>query len=411
MRCKHCLLAFVCFFSSFCHGDNEPAPPSLPTLSPSEERFFQMVVDGNNRFGFDFYQTVKNQPGNLCFSPYSIASGLAMAASGAKGETAHELQRVLRYSLSLLPLIGDLNAQFSNASKTGSQVLLANALWIQKELPLLPSFKLTIEHEFRSTLQIIDFAKEAGRSVQTINQWVSQQTQRKINNLVNSQDVTSQTRLLLTTALYLKGAWAYPFDPKQTKRLPFTITPQRSFMANMMHTTSRYSLWKGEKWDLLEIPYLQGEEGGQLALAIFLPKNTPLGELEENFTWENWKQWLSQQQMQSVALSIPEFRIEQRFDLSNGLKAIGLSLPFTPQADFSGMTEKSHLFLNKALHKTFIKVDERGSEGAASPLSFNQKSAGEAEAPYEFKADHPFLFLIWDRKTNSILLMGRLAIP
>lgn len=409
MRGRLYFIALLSCFSLFCHGENEPAPPSLATLTPSEERFFQMVVDGNNRFGFDFYQTIKNQPGNICFSPYSIASGLAMAASGAKGETAQELQRVLRYSLSLLPLIGDLNAQFSNASKTGSQVLLANALWLQKELPLLSSFKLTIQHGFRSTLQFVDFAKEGARSAQTINQWVSQQTERKINNLVNPQDVTAQTRLLLTTALYSRGAWSHPFDTKQTKRMPFQITPQRSLMANMMHATTLYALWKGEKWDLLEIPYQQGEEGGQLALAIFLPKSAPIGELEANFTWENWKQWLSQQQMQSVALSIPVFRIEQRLDLSNGLKALGLSLPFIPQADFSGMTGKKDLFLNKALHKTMIKVDERGSEGGALP--FHQKSVETAEASYEFKVDHPFLFLIWDRKTNSILLMGRLAIP
>ena len=103
MRAAFPYCTVQCFCPLFCHGENEPAPPSLATLSPSEERFSQMVVDGNNRFGFDFYQTIKNQPGNICFSPYSIASGLAMAASGAKGETSHQLQRVLRYSLSLLP--------------------------------------------------------------------------------------------------------------------------------------------------------------------------------------------------------------------------------------------------------------------------------------------------------------------
>lgn len=409
---RYFIVAITLFFAALCWGENESVLPTLPTLSPSEERFFEMVVEGNNRLGFDVFRTIKNQSGNLCFSPYSMASGLAIVASGAKGETRGELQRLLHYSLSLLPLFGDLNNQFSDEAKTGSQILMANALWIEKDLPLLPSFKLTVQRDIQATLQFMDFAKDKGKSVQTINQWVSHQTRGKINQLLNLQDVSAQTRLVLTAAITMKGVWARPFDPKLTKRLPFQITPTRTFMANMMHATSHYSLWKGEKWDLLEIPYQSGKEGGQLSMMLLLPKKASLEELEDQLTWENWKQWMGKLQMQAVSLIMPQFRIEKRFDLNPTLTSLGASLAFNPDADFSGMTGQKGLFLNEAIHKTAIQIDEKGMEvAAAAGSSFPPAVVAEAAQPYEFKADHPFLFIIFDRKTSSILFMGRLALP
>lgn len=153
------LMTSLSFSSRSILSGEEDASSSI--FSATEEKFFQIVVGGNNRFGFDFFQTIKNQPGNFIFSPYSITSGLTLAASGAKGETAYELQRTLHYSLNLLPVIGDLNVQFSTPSQSGSQAVLANALWVQKDLPLISSYKLTVQHELRAHFEYLDFFKNS----------------------------------------------------------------------------------------------------------------------------------------------------------------------------------------------------------------------------------------------------------
>lgn len=406
---------------SFCSAQEQDEPPSfslqglagqLKGLSGSEEKFFEILVEGNNRFGFDFYHTVNNNPGNLCFSPYCVASGLAMVAVGAKGESANRLQQSLHYTLSLLPLIGNLYDHLSADSKSGSQVLLANALWVQKDLPLLIPYKLAVQHEISGKLEYLDFAKEVHKAVSSINKWVSRETKGKINNLVTSQDVTPQTKLILTTALCLKGRWAHPFDPKQTKRLPFKLDAQKSWNVSLMQATSDYFVMKGEKWDLIVLPYQQGDQGAQLAMAIILPKGISIKELEKNFTLENWKQWLTQAQKETVAISLPVFHFEGRFDLNNPLKQLNLAELFTNKADFSGMTAEKGVFLNKAVHKTLVRVDESGTDGGVAAFSTQVSSKGpEGKVPYEFKADHPFLFVIWDQKTASILMMGRMSLP
>lgn len=412
MRYRPAFILFVGFFSTFCRGENETPAQALLNALPSEDRLMRTFVEGNNRMGFEFYQQVKGNTENVLFSPYSLSAGLGLAAAGAKGETAREFQHLLGYSLNLLPLNGDVNAQFSNPSKTGSQVILANALWVQKDFPLLPSFKLTIEKGLGAYVQPVDFALELPQSVLAINKWVAEHTKGKINSLLNPQDVTRQTRLVLTAALYLKGAWAQPFDPRQSKRLPFKISSRSNLTTNMMRMTASFLLLKGDKWDLLEIPYQKSDAGGELALTLLLPKEGVIEELEKNFTWDNWQQWLTQMQMQSVALTLPVFRMDKRMDLNAPLKALGLSSSFSQEADFSGMTGQKDLFLHKAVQKMFIMVDEKGTEAAATTaVSVDVKSVVAAEPPYEFNADHPFLFVLWDKKSGSILFMGRLTTP
>ena len=217
MRLIGVFLSYLgCLFSPFLGAISDRSNSFISSVPPSEKQFFQTVVEGNNRFAFDFYQSMKNQQGNFCFSSYSIVSNLALAAIGAKGETAQQFQHVFHYSLSLLPLIGDLNVLFqtsSSDSKNSSQLWLANALWLQKDLPFLSSFKLTLQRNFKTTLQPIDFAG-LNLAIHKINQWTSEQTKGKINRLLMDQDVKKNTNCILTAAIYLKGQWAHLFDPK-----------------------------------------------------------------------------------------------------------------------------------------------------------------------------------------------------
>lgn len=407
---RRCLLCLGCLFIPLLKAQELP----LPTLSESETLHFQMLVEGNNRFAFDLYQHMKQQSGNLYFSPYSIAAGLSLVSIGAKGVTAQAFQHAFRYSPALLLFIGDLNEslQKSSASKNTAQVLLANAVWIDKSIPLLPSFKQTFLRNFRTPLQPIDFANDLSLSIQKINQWVSQQTQGKVGNMLSGQDVNVNTRIVLTTAAYLKGSWTYPFDQRSTKRIPFQVSPQRALLTDMMQNTSNYLLWKGEQWDVLAVPYERGDQGAHLTMVILLPKkDVLLNALEKNLTWENWQQWKGQLQNQSVALTLPRFRIDKRLDLEIVLKGLGFSSMFTPEANFSAMTAEKGIHINKAIHKTSIKLDEKGVDISTVAGLKPASSVKTDEAPYEFIADRPFIFIIWDQKTDSIVFMGRLSQP
>jgi serine protease inhibitor len=405
--CLGCLLIF------FLDAQQENVTES--SVLPYEKQFFQIVVEGNNKFAFDFYQAVKNQQGNFCFSSYSVVSGLALAALGAKGETAQQLHRVFRYSLSLLPLIHDFNELLqahSSISKNGSQIWLANALWLQKDLPFLRSFKLTMQRNFNTSLQLADFANHPSQSIHLINQWISQQTNGKINRLLMGQDVDKNTHCILSTAIYLKGEWIRLFDQKQTKRLPFRLSLQRTLLADMMHTTSDYLLSNGDKCDLLVLPYTPGNPEIELAMVIILPKKLDINKFEEEFTYSNWKEWLSKLQMETISLKLPRFRIESRWNLDTLSKSLGLSFIFSPEADFSGITGMKGLFINKAIHKTVVRFDERGTNATGmTPVGLSQSPIAKNATPYEFIVDQPFIFVIWEQKTDSILFMGRLSLP
>jgi serine protease inhibitor len=402
-------IGLICFGFLFPSLKAQEKP--LPNLNESEISYFKTFVEGNNRFAFDLYQHLRGHSGNLYFSPYSIITGLGMAAIGVKGEAARQIQQTIRYSPALLLFVGDLNESLQRTSTSQAQVLLANALWLDKSISVLPSFKQTLMRDFRTTLQPVDFAHDPSQSVQKINQWVLQQTRGLANNMVQSQDLTVETRMVLTTAAELKGQWTYPFDHNLTKQRPFQIAAQRAFQTDMMYNTSRDLLWKGKKWDILVVPYLREEQGAQIAMVIFLPKvEVSLAELEKNLTWENWQQWKEQFQSQEVNLTLPRFRIDQRLNLETALKALNLRLIFSPEVDFSEMTNQKGIYLNQFLHRTSIRLDERGASMSGEKVKPVAPSNGK-EVANEFMVDRPFVFMIWDQKTDTILFMGRLALP
>lgn len=412
MKLKKFFLSSLCFLLTACNlnAQGEDINPPLSTLSESEVVHFEMLVQGNNRFAFDLYKHLRQQPGNLYFSSYSIATGLGMVSTGAVGETANQFQRAFRYSLPLLLFIGDLDASLKGDK--AEQVLLANGIWIDKSVKVLPSFTLTLKRNFRFDLQPVDFANGLSPSIQKINQWTSEQTAGKIRSEISTQNATTNSRMILTTAACIKGMWAYPFNHEQSKRVPFQISPQRALLADMMQNTANYLLWKGEKWDMLAIPYEQKGQGAQLAMVILLPKkDIPLADLEKNFIWENWQQWKKQLSSQLVTLTLPSFRIDKHLDLDTTLKILGFSKLFNSEANFSAMTDERGIYLNTAIHKTSIRLDEKGTDVTTVISAKPAVQVAAGKVPYEFTADRPFIFIIWDQKTDSILSMGRLALP
>jgi serpin B len=291
---------------------------------------------------------------------------------------------------------------------------LANAAWVQKGMGLLPNYQRTIRQHFGSPIETVDFAKNSSQAIATINQWVFNLTKGKIKDLLSSQDVSDSTRLVLTSAVYLKAQWLSPFDDGLTKSESFHVNKKDSQDVQMMQINKGFPLYVDNNVSVIELPYANASgKGPQLVMVIALPKDaTHLDQIEENLSLSQWKNWIEQMRIKQVELSMPKFKIQTRMDLNDTMKALGMKLAFTPNANFSGITGNSDLYINKAVHQTFINVDEKGTEAAAATaISMNLTSAPDPEPPYVFKADHPFIYVIMDRSTGTILFMGRLSKP
>lgn len=393
-------------------GQEKPIPPPLPSLDESETAFFRKLVEGNNRFGFDLYQHLKLQQGNLFFSPFCIASGVGMLAMGAKGETARQFQQTFSYSPFILLLMGDLNnfLQKSSPSKNAAQFFMANGLWLDKSIPILPSYKNSLMNNYQTSVHTVDFAKNINQALKEINEWTLQKTQRKIGSIASSQDINAQMHMVLTTTAGLNGDWMFPFNPKLSKRLSFQVSAQRSVSAQMMTNTATYSIAKEDPFEIVIVPLKQEEGNIQLAMAVCLPKKEiAFKDIEKQFTWENWLKWKGKLQSRKVTIILPQLRIDRRFDLAAVLKGLGLQSFFAKTADFSQMTSQSGIFLDQAIHKSLFNLSEAGIDRSTPFKSASNQQ--DEQSISEFTVDRPFIFLILDQKTDSILFMGRVLSP
>ncbi len=371
------------------------------------------VVEGNNAFAFALYSQLRNRNGNLFFSPESISTALAMAYAGARGSTASEMAKTLHFTLPqphLNPAMGALLSDL-NAAHVGYQLSVANALWAQQGYTFLDTFLQLLKTDYGAGLNQVDFkgATEAARL--TINRWVEQKTQDKIKDLLQPGTLAPNTRLVLTNAIYFKGDWQTQFDKAQTRDEDFYPSQAQTKKVAFMHREGNFGYHNGGTFQLLEIPY----KSNQLSLIILLPKDrNGLPALEQSLTAVNMKQWLSEiAQLDKVIVGLPKFKSTQQFELGATLGAMGMAQAFSGSADFSGMTGKRDIAISEVIHKAYIDVNEEGTEAAAATaVGFRTLAMrGPVEQPPVFRADHPFIFLIRDNRSSSILFMGRVADP
>ncbi|MGA3222149.1 MAG: serpin family protein [Acidobacteriaceae bacterium] len=371
------------------------------------------VVEGNNAFAFALYGQLRNRNGNLFFSPESISTALAMAYAGARGDTASEMAKTLHFTLPqqhLNPAMGALLSDL-NAVHDGYQLSVANALWAQQGYTFLDDFLQLLKTDYGAGLNQVDFkgATEAARL--TINRWVEQKTQDKIKDLLQPGTLAPSTRLVLTNAIYFKGDWQTQFDKAQTRDEDFYPSQLQTKQVAFMHRADSFSYFDGGTFQVLEIPYKSKE----LSLIVLLPKDrSGLPALEQSLTASNTQQWLSQLvQRDKVIVALPKFKSTQQFELGATLGAMGMAQAFSGSADFSGMTGKRDFAISEVIHKAYIDVNEEGTEAAAATaVGFRALAMrGPVEQPPVFRADHPFIFLIRDNRSSSILFMGRMADP
>ncbi|MCK4917976.1 MAG: serpin family protein [Candidatus Omnitrophica bacterium] len=372
------------------------------------------VVNANSNFGFDLYQELKDKKGNLFFSPYSISTALAMTYAGARNQTEKEISDVLHFSSKQEPLHSSFSKLQSdlNAIKNKGHINLSitNSLWAQEGYHFLDTFFDLIEKNYGVGLNFVDFATKPEAARRTINVWVEDKTQRKIKELLKPGMIDSFATLVLCNAVYFKGDWLSQFDKERTIDADFYVSPAKTIKVSMMSQKSKFKFKDCNDFIAIELPY----EGNDLSMIVFLPKeNNGLAELERNLTNDNVKNWineLSSSYRSEILVCLPKFKTTCEFELANVFAEMGMPSAFSlPPADFSGMTGKKDLFISKVIHKAFVDVNEEGTEAAAATAVVMRREA--ISKPLTFLADHPFVFLIRENITGSILFIGRIIDP
>jgi serpin B len=351
------------------------------------------------------------QEGNLFLSPFSIQVALAMCAVGAKGQT----RKVMAELIGAPESVDEQNRQYDSLLKSvlgegdrPFQLTTANALWAQQGFRFQPSFNKALEEFYDGAFNEVDFHSHANEAVKTINAWVSDETQQKIKELLQRDDIKSDTRLILTNAIYFKGRWEKEFSKKSTKEGDWH-GPDGIVRVPMMHQQSGF--WYCEDGDMqaLDLPY----KGGHLSMLVVLPwKMDGLTALESQWAVPGTTQKLMDclKPERTVVVSLPRFKLETTFKLKPVLSAMGAGLAFDAGADFSGIGDEA-LLIAEVIHKAFVEVNEEGTEAAAATAVLMGRGAMVAREPKVFNADHPFLFFIRDRKTNAVLFCGRVLDP
>ena len=370
------------------------------------------LVAGNSAFAFDLYQRLRQEgDGNLFYSPASISLALAMTYAGARGETEEQMAATMHYTLpqeQLHPAFNALDTALTSYDEADAfQLNIANAIWGQNGYKFLPTFLDTLAENYGAGLRTLDFVKETEAARKTINDWVSDQTEEKIQDLIPQGVLNDAVRLVLTNAIYFNGKWALPFEKKDTHDEPFTLLDGSTVSVPMMSQTKTFKYAEGDGYQAVELPYRDSD----MAMLFVLPEAGRFEEIEAAFSAESVTDITEGLTFQLVNLYVPKFTFESEFNLSETLIQMGMPAAFG-NADFSGMTGDRDLFISDVLHKAFVAVDEEGTEAAAATAVIMELGAAlDPEQPVLMKLDHPFLFLIRDNSSGTVLFIGRILNP
>ena len=369
------------------------------------------LVESNTAFALDLYREVKATDGNLFCSPFSISAALAMTFAGARGDTAAQMARTLHFDPphdAIPAAFAQLRAGLATLEESGRvRLMLANALWPQAGYGFLNEFLALVREHFHASVTAVDYtAWEA--AADAINAWVSDQTDSMIGNLIAPERLNALTRLVLVNAVYFQGLWEYPFPRESTKSAPFETGTGETADVPMMSRRGDFAYGERESLQILELPYA----GDRLSMVVFLPGNrNALADLESSLTVDTVNRWMASTRRREVDVYLPRFRIEGHFSLESTLKALGMRDAFDmDRADFSGMDGRERwLYISAAFHQAVVDVHEEGTEAAGAAAVI--MAVRSPIQPTKFRADHPFVFLIRDNETGSLLFLGRLVDP
>ncbi len=374
------------------------------------------IAAANNAFAFDMYsqltQLETGEKKNILFSPHSISTAMAICYEGAENTTKEQISNVFYFPTNKTVLKVRMERMNDKINSVNSDYELetANALWVQEGYPVKEEYIFNVKKYYDGEVTNLDFVRKPDDSRDTINEWVEDKTNDKIKDLVPKGLITPDTRVITTNAIYFNGKWQYEFDRELTEKRAFYPANGEEISVDMMYMSNNFNYGENSKAKIIELPY----KGNDLSMYIVLPKSNNIEKFEKKFTLNDYTELKNDMELEEeVKASIPKFKFETKTELSDSLIEIGVVDAFNSNlANFSGISD-SPLVISRVIHQTFIDVKEEGTEAAAATgvgmetgmsISWDSKQR-------EFKADHPFMFFIEDRRTNCILFMGKVEYP
>ncbi|KAK6490679.1 serpin B6-like [Huso huso] len=379
----------------------------------------ESLASANTSFALDLFKKLSNdrKAENIFYSPLSISSALAMVYLGARGNTASEMAQSICFNKSKDDVHSGFSTLISDINKQGApyKLCLANRLYGEKSFDFVKEFIQDTKKFYQAELEAVDFVTASEAARQNINSWVQSQTQDKIQNLLAEGTVDALTRLVLVNAIYFKGNWGKKFSESETRERAFRLSKNGTKPVQMMQQKAEFNLTfiPEVNSQIIELPYV----GNELSMLIILPMgieddSTGLEKLERELTFENLMEWTKPEMMGNteVTVTLPKFKLEETYDLKSVLISLGMVDAFdVGKSDFSGMSSNNELVLSKVVHKSFVEVNEEGTEAAGATAAIMMLDC--LRISVHFNADHPFLFFIRHNKTRNILFYGRFSSP
>jgi serpin B len=369
---------------------------------------------GNQRFAFDLYHSISNSGENLFFSPYSISLALAMTYAGAQGVTEQEMADTLHFLLPQDSLHSSFNALDLDLASRGEaeedrqafQLNIANAIWGQDGYQFLEEFLDVLALNYGAGLRLLDFIGDSEGSREIINDWVSDQTEERIKDLIPQGAIDAMTRLVLANAIYFKADWQVQFEESGTEDAPFTLLDGSQVSIPMMSQMDPYAYAEGPGYQAIELPYY----GEEISMVVFLPGEGEFDAFEQALSPEMLQGILGDLELTSLSLRMPKFEFESEFSLVKVLDELGMPSAFNEEANFSAMDGTRNLLISDVVHKAFVAVDESGTEAAAATAVIVAEMSIEI-TEVEMHLDRPFIFGIRDNITGTLLFLGRVMDP
>jgi serpin B len=368
----------------------------------------QSLVKANRKFAFQLFSQVNQQEKqkNIFISPNSVAIALSLLYNGADGNTQEQMAQVLELSGLELAEINQAYYNLQNLLENNAEVELsiANSLWLRQGFPVASEFLANNQKYYQAEVEELDFNQPQAKDI--INNWVAKETKNKITEIIDSID--PRDVLFLINAIYFKGIWTNQFDPNLTQNQPFYPDGKTQINHDFMSQNGQYFYLENEQFQAIKLPY--GEQKS-LSMYIFLPQEKiNLSSFLQNLTAEKWQQWLDNFAQKEGFISLPKFKLEYEINLNDTLQAMGMTDIFSNKANFSKMTSEE-VMVSEVKHKTFIEVNEEGTEAAAVTSIGVRATSIEITQPFRMIVDRPFFYAIQDNQTDTILFMGKVLNP
>ena len=370
-----------------------------------------------NAFAFDLYQVFTEEGENVFYSPYSIAMALAMTYAGAEGETEAQMADTLRITLAEPTTHAAFNAldqaitqrgqDIEEEMGTGFELNVANAIWGQEGYPFRAEYLDLLAQHYGTGLRTLDFSASPEAAREAINEWVRLETEGKIEELIPRGGLNELARLVLTNAIYFKAAWQYQFTEELTEELPFTTLEGDEVRVPMMKQTLQIRYADGETYQAIEMPYV----GSFMSMVVVMPDEGSFEAFEDSLDAERMNSVIDSMEGQNVALTMPKFEYDASYQMNETLSEMGMPDAFSSEAaNFSGIDGSMDLFIQNVIHKAYVSVDETGTEAAAATGVTVGVTSAPAE-PIQVEIDHPFIFVIRDIESGTLLFVGRVLNP